>query len=224
MRREQTSGDPTAAALSDSGSPGFTLASAALIAAGVPFFVGGALVVQTGTPPSSAPTLGMLSHVLWALAIVLLTVGVAALLRYSEALRAGLAGYLATGVLGLGVLHGLQWVTWAYVDVRGARSDGHDLVFEAVIEPFGAAHLLMYSILLGSGIALLGWALRRTRITRRLVDWTGIALGVLTVGTATISLVAVYGGDSVGRALFDTATLLLPVLYLWAMALGGDIY
>ena len=223
MRREQTSGDTTAATVPDSGSPGFTLASAALFAAGVPFFVGGALVVQTGTPPSSAPTLGMLSHALWALAIVLLTLGVAALLRYSEALRAGLAGYLATGVLGLGVLHGLQWLTWAYVDVRGARSDGHDLVFETVIEPFGAAHLLMYGILLGSGIALLGWALRRTRITHRLVDWTGVGLGLLTVGTATMSLVAVYGGDSVGRTVFDIATLLVPMLYLWAMALGVDI-
>ena len=224
MRREQSSGDATAATVPDSGSPGLTLASVALIGAGVSFFVGGVFVVQTGTPPSSAPTLGMLSHALWAMAIVLLTVGVAALLRYREPLRAGLAGYLATGVLGLGVLHGLQWLTWAYVDVRGARSDDHDLVFETVIEPFGAGHLLMYSILLGSGIALLGWALRRTRITRRLVGWTGVALGVLTVGTATVSLVAVYGGDSVGRLLFDIATLLVPVLYLWAMGLGVDLY
>ena len=226
MQRERTSGDATVAATAtDSGhSQGLMLASAALIATGVPFFVGGALVVQTGTPPSSSPTLGMLSHALWALAIVLLTLGVATLLRYSKGLRVGLAGYLAPGALGLGVLHGLQWVTWAYVDVRGARSDGHDFVFETIIEPFGAGHLLMYGVLLGSGVALLGWALRRTPITRRLIGWIGVVLGILTVGTATVSLVAVYGGDSYGQILFDIATLLVPVLYLWAMALGVDIY
>lgn len=201
-----------------------TLASGALIAAGIAFLAGGALVIVADTPPSLSPTLGMLSHALWALAISLLTVGVAALLRCSEGLRAGIAGYLAIGTLGLGVLHGLQWVTWAYVDVRGARSDGHDLVLETIIEPFGAGHLLMNCILVGTGVALLGWAFRRSPLSHRYVDWAGIVLGVLTATLAAISLVAVFGGGSEGYVLFDIATLLLPVLYLWAMALGLDIY
>lgn len=199
-------------------------ASAALIAAGVPFFVGGALVIQTDTPPSLSPTLGMVSHALWALGIALLTIGVVGLLRWVDELRRGLAGYLSIGALGLGVLHGLQWVTWAYVDVRGAREGERGLILDAIVVPFGAGHLLTYCILLGTGIAFLGWALRRTALVHRYVGWAGVALGVLTVGTATISLVAAFGGGSEGHVLFDTATLLLPVLYLWAMVLGIGIY
>lgn len=226
MPRDGTSGEAATAVTdaADESPGGRTLASAALIAAGVSFLAGGALVILADTPPSSSPTLGMLSHALWALATALLAIGVVALLRYSEGLRAGLAGYLATGALGLGVLHGLQWVTWAYVDVRGARSDGHDLVLETVVEPFGAGHLLMYCILVGSGVALLGRALRRSAFTHRLVGWAGVALGGLTVAAATVSLVAVFGGGSEGHVLFDVATLLLPVLYLWAMAVGVDVY
>ena len=225
MQRDQRTDDTTSFAPTSRGqSRDVTLASAALVAAGIPFFVGGILVIFADTPPSSSPTLGMLSHALWALAIVLLTIGVAALLQSVDSLRTGLAGYLATGVLGLGVLHGLQWVTWAYVDVRAARSDDHELVVGTVLEPFGAGHLLMYCILVGTGVALLGWALRRLTLSHRYVDWAGIVLGVLTATLAMISLVAVFGGGSDGHVLFDIATLLLPVLYLWAMALGVDSY
>lgn len=201
-----------------------TRASAALVVAGIPFYVGGLLIIRAETPPSLSPTLGMLSHALWALAIVILSLGVASLLRWVDALRAGIAGYLSAVLLGLGVLHGLQWVTWAYVDVRAAREGEHELVVDAIIVPFGAGHLLMYCILLGSAIALLGWALRRTTITHSSIGVSGIVLGTLTAVLATISLVAAFGGGSEGHLLFDIATLLLPIMYLWVMALGIDIY
>lgn len=200
------------------------LASGALLVAGVPFLVGGALVIVTDVPPSEAPRLGLLTHALWVLGIATLALGVAALLRRVDDLRRGLAGYLAAGVLGLGVLHGLQWLTWAYVDVRSARTADHDLVLESIIVPFGAGHLLVYAILVGTGVALLGWALRRTAITHRYVGWAGVVVGALAFATATTSLVSGFGGGSEGHVLFDVATLLLPLLYLWAMVLGFDTY
>lgn len=200
-----------------------TVAIGALLAAWIPFVVGGLLVIQTDTPPSESPLLGMLSHALWALAIAILAVGVVGLLRRFEPLRRGLAGYLAAGTLGLGVLHGLQWVTWAYVDVRGAReaTADRDLVLETIVVPYGAGHLLTYAVLLGTAVALLGWALRRTSLTSRSVGWAGVVLGALTVAGATVSLIAAFGGGSEGHVLFDATTLLLPVCYLWALVLGG---
>lgn len=225
MAREPASGDSASSfEVPTSDVPdGWSLASGALLTAWIPFVVGGALVIVADTPPSASPTLGMLSHAMWALAVVVLALGVAALLRYTPALRVGLAGFLSTGVLGLGVLHGLQWVTWAYVDVRGARSEGHDLVLETVITPFGAGHLLMYAVLVGTGIALLGWALRRTDLARRSVAWAGVVIGALTVGTAVVPLLSGFGGGSEGHVLFDVATLLLPVGYLWAAVLGTTL-
>lgn len=226
MADERTSYD--AASPTDAPASGLAagrpLASGALLAAGIVFLAGGAVVVVADTPPSSSPTLGMVSHAAWALAIASLTLGVVTVLRYSEALRVGLAGYLSASVLGLGVLHGLHWVTWAYVDVRGARSADHDLVLDTVVEPYGAGHLLVYIILVGTGVALLGWALRRTKLTHRSLNWAALVLGALAVGTATVSLVAVFGGGSEGHVLFDVATLLLPLIYLWGMAIGVDLY
>ncbi|UHQ95031.1 hypothetical protein [Haloterrigena alkaliphila] len=198
---------------------------AGLTLSGIPFFVGGVLVIEAETPPSGAPLLGMLSHALWALAIVILTVGVVALLRAIPALRRGLAGYLGSGVLGLGVLHGLQWVTWAYVDVRGAReTDRSELLLDAIIVPFGAGHLLMYAILMGAGIALFGWAIRQTEFVSRYVAGTGVGLGVITILTALYPLLLGLGGGSEGHVLFDIATLLIPVLYVWTMVVGVLVY
>lgn len=205
-------------------STGLTIAGGVLATAAVPFLVGGAIVIYTDTPPSLAPTLGLLSHALWAVGVTMLAVGVGALLRWVDALRTGLAGYLAVSALGLGVLHALQWVTWAYVDVRAARTGEHDLVLDAVIVPFGAGHLLTYCLLVGTGVACLGWALRRTSVTHRYVGWAGFALGALTVGTAGISLVFAFSGGSDGHPLFNAATLLLPVVYLWASVVGIAVY
>lgn len=202
---------------------GVPLASGAFVAAGISFLAGGLIVTQTEVPPSLSPTLGMLTHALWAIAIAILAVGVAAALRSTEALRAGLAGYLSAGVLGLGVLHALQWVSWAYVDVRAARRAEHELVLETLIVPFGAGHLLVYGILLGTGVTLLGWSIRRAGIAHRYVAWAGVLLGALTLGLWTVSLLFAFGGGGDGHVLFDIATLLLPALYLWAMVLGVDL-
>lgn len=201
------------------------VAAAALIIAGIPFFAGGALVIEAETPPSGSPLLGMLSHALWALAIAILAFGVVGLLRWVPALRRGLAGYLAAGVLGLGVLHGLNWVTWAYVDVRGASEvERSDVVLDAIVVPFGAGHLLAYAILLGTGIGLLGWALLRADVVHQYLAWAGVGLGALAVVSATVSLVLAFGGGSEGHVAFNAAILLLPVLYMWAMSLGVSIY
>lgn len=202
-----------------------TPASMALMLAWVPFVVGGLLVVRAETPPSASPTLGMLTHALWALGTGLLAVGVVGLVRWTPDLRRGLAGYLSVGALGLGVLHGLQWVSWAYVDVRGAAETERDeLLVDAIVVPFGASHLLVYAILLGTGVALLGWALRRTERTRPYVGWSGVGLGTLTAGLAVFPLLAAVGGGSEGHLVFDVVTLLLPVLYLWALVVGVSVY
>ncbi|OVE86414.1 hypothetical protein B2G88_02875 [Natronolimnobius baerhuensis] len=118
----------------------------------------------------------------------------------------------------------MQWVTWAYVDVRGSAFAEHEQVLDVIVVPYGAGHLLMYCILLGTAVSLLGWALHRSALVARAVGWAGVVLGALTVVAATISLVSAFGGGSDGHALFDGATLLLPVLYLWAMVLGGSLY
>lgn len=217
--------DDASSLTSDTNNVGYLrLARWAFLVAALPFFIGGAIVIWTEVPPSLSPRLGMLSHALWALAIVILALGAVTLLRSLETLRGGLAGYLATGVLGLGVLHGLQWVTWAYVDVRAARENEHGVVLETIIVPFGAGHLLMYGLLLGTGIALLGWALRQTELTHRTVPWVGVILGAVTALSWTMTLLFAMGGGENGHILFDLATLLLPLLYLWGMILGISMF
>lgn len=200
-----------------------TLARWAFILAAISFFIGGAIVIRTEVPPSLSPMLGMLSHALWALAIVFLALGAVVLLRSTEMLRVGLAGYLAAGVLGLGVLQSLQWATWAYVDVRAARVVEHELVLETLIVPYGAGHLIGYGLLVGTGIALLGWALRRTDLTHRYLPGSGVILGIVTVLFWIITLLFAMGGGDDGHVLFDIATIFIPVLYLWGLILGISI-
>ena len=200
-------------------------ATASLLLAWIPFVIGGLLITQAGTPPSESPTLGMLSHALWALSIAILALGVVALLRSVPALRQGLAGYLSAGVLGLGVLHGLQWVSWTYVDVRGADEvDRTAVVLDSIVVPFGASHLLIYAILLGTGVGLLGWALRRLDTTNPYLGLAGVGLGTVTASLAVFPLLAAVGGGSEGHVVFDIVTLLLPVVYLWALGLGISLY
>ncbi|MHC3438320.1 hypothetical protein ACYJ1Y_09515 [Natrialbaceae archaeon A-gly3] len=189
------------------------------------FLVGGAISIVADPPPSTAPVLGMVSHALWALAVTLLALGTATLLRSLATFREGVAGYLAAGSFGLGVLHGLQWLTWAYVDVRAAESGEYDLALETVIEPFGAGHLLAYGVLVGGGIAFLGWAVVRSELHRhRPVGWAGVVVGIAAAITAVISLLAVLSGGGDGHVLFNISTLLLPVGYLWAAILGIVLY
>ncbi|WP_312910986.1 hypothetical protein [Natronosalvus caseinilyticus] len=200
------------------------LDSAAFVAAAITFLAGGVMVIWASPPPSESPVFGILAHGLWALAAALLAIGAIALVLSNGRLRRSLAGTLSIGALGLGVVVGLQWVTWAYVDLRAAEADGYDLALETVITPFGAGHLLMYAILIGGGVALLAWALARTRAARRGLSLAGVAVGALTVGTAVLSTLAGLGGGSEGHWLFDVATLLIPLCYLWAMAVGIDLY
>lgn len=190
------------------------------VASAIVFLTGGVLVIRADPPPSGTPVLGMLTHGLWALAIALLAIGAVTRSRPPRSLPER----LATGALGLGVVVGLQWVTWAYVDVRAARSEGYEIVLETVITPFGAGHVLMYGILLGAGVAFLGWEFVGSRRDQGLHGWGGIAVGSLTVLAATLSLLAVLEGGGDGHWLFDVATLLLAVCYLWAMGVGIGFY
>uniref|UniRef100_A0A8A2VL51 Uncharacterized protein n=1 Tax=Haloterrigena alkaliphila TaxID=2816475 RepID=A0A8A2VL51_9EURY len=111
------------------------------------------------------------------------------------------------------------------MDVRGAReTDRSELLLDAIIVPFGAGHLLMYAILMGAGIALFGWAIRQTEFVSRYVAGTGVGLGVITILTALYPLLLGLGGGSEGHVLFDIATLLIPVLYVWTMVVGVLVY
>lgn len=181
-------------------------------------------MIVADPPPSDAPVLGMLTHGLWALSIALLAVGVLAAIRSIPALGRRLSGVLSVGALGLGVVVGVQWVTWAYVDLRAAEQSGYDQALATVITPFGAGHVLMYGVLVGSGIAWLGWAVARSRVLSR---WTGLAgtvVGAATVAVATLSLLAALEGGGDGHLLYNVATLLLPVCYLWAGAVAIGLY
>lgn len=191
----------------------------AFVAAPVAFFTGSVvLAVAGGTPPSETPAASISAHLLWFVGVALLAVGTVALVVGLDPLTDGLAGYLAVGALGLGVLLGLQWTTWAYVDALAATNDQYDVFLETVISPFGAGHALMYGLLVGSGSALLGWSLRRTQLTHRLVAWAGVAAGtILAVATTGVLLAATKS------VLFVGTVLLFPLPYLWTVALAVDL-
>lgn len=208
----------------DVASNSVTLGSAAFVAAAIAFLVGGSLVIWADPPPSTAPVLGMVVHGLWALAIGLLAIGAVTLTWGIHALRTELSSVLGTGALGLGVVVGVQWVTWAYVDVRAARHEEYELALETVIVPFGAGHVLMYGVFLGAGIAFLGRGLARSHYSHRYVGRAGVAVGVLTVLAVSISMLTALEGGSDGHWLYNVATLLLPVCYLWSGAVGLDLY
>lgn len=200
-----------------------TVVGGALVTAAVAFLAGGIGVIWADPPPSDAPVLGVLVHGLWALAAVLLAVGVTALVQRSHGLRERLSGVLSVGALGLAVLVGLQWLTWAYVDTRAGANDEYELALETVITPFGAGHVLMYGTLVGGGIALLGRGLAGEGTFERL-GWAGVVVGSATVVLAVVSLVAGLSGGGDGHWLFDAATLLVPACFLWAAAVGVAVY
>ncbi|MEX2502038.1 MAG: hypothetical protein WD336_06655 [Trueperaceae bacterium] len=184
------------------------------------FIAGGLMAVVAGPPPSEAPTLGMLQHSLWAVAVTLLAVGTFALVRNRPALREGSSGLLALGSMMLGVVVGVQWVTWAYVDLRASADASYEQALATIITPFGAGQLMMYAIFVGAGFALLGRALARSGVASGVVGTAGIAIGGLTVLAAVISIFFGLGGGHDGTWIFDAATLLIPVGYLWATFAG----
>ena len=117
----------------------------------------------------------------------------------------------------------MQWLTWAYVDLRAAESAEYEVALETVITPFGAGHLLMYAILVGAGVAWLGWAIRRSPLSHRLVAPADTIVGAATALTAAGSLLLGLEGGGDGHWLFNVATLCLPLCYLWAAALALDV-
>ena len=222
--RPTTGTEETNTAQDESGpkaeSDGWHFGVEALSVAAILFLVGGAISIVADPPPSTDPIPGLASHALWAIGIALLAIGSLSTLRRIDGFDAGLAGYLATGAFGLGALHGLDWVTWAYVDVRASEFGEYDMLLDAVISPYGAGHALVYGILLGAGTAWFAWALRRTSLDGRFVAPTGIAVGAFTVLTAGISLLTAVEGGGDGALLYNVAILAQPVCYTWIALVG----
>ena len=190
---------------------------AAFVVAAVAFFLGSGVLTQSGQPGASTPAPWMVSHALWVVATVFVALGTISLVRRTPALAAGLAGYVAGGAFGVSVLHALQWTTWVYVDVIAYGHGAHDLLFDPVLHPFGTGHALMYGVLVGGGVACLGWGLTRTRLTPPALDRAGIAVGtaaVLAAGTSLLTFAPVRSPASLATI------LLLAVSYGWLFALG----
>ncbi len=158
------------------------------LAAAAAFFVGSGILTRSGQPGASTPVPWVASHAVWVVATALVAFGTVRLVRGVPALRTGTAGYVASGLFGLGVLHALQWTSWAYVDVFAYQQGSHELLSPPVLHPFGTAHMLAFAILVGSGVATLGWALARTDHAGRVLPWLGVAVGALTVLAGTVAL------------------------------------
>lgn len=200
---------------------GVRLGGALLVAGAVAFFLGSGVLTRSGTPGASTPVPWMVSHALWFVATTLVTVGTATLVGAIPALRTGLAGYLASGSLGLGVLHALQWTAWVYVDVMARRTGGHELLLDPLLHPFGTAHALMYGVLVGGGVAFLGWGLAQADPTHRYVDRTGVVVGATTVLVATVSLLLVA---PVRSPPVLAVIALLAVVHGWVFLVGVAVY
>lgn len=161
----------------------------AFVLAAATFFVGSAVLTQSGEPGASTPLPWMLSHVFWTVATTFVTIGTVRLVRNLPVLRTGISGYVASGLAGLGVLHTLQWATWVYVDVIVYRQGAHELLLAPLLHPFGTGHMLMFAIITGSAITALARTLASTGLTHRAIPWLGGLIGVLTVVAGVVSLV-----------------------------------
>lgn len=191
------------------------------VVAGAVFFLGSAVLTQSGEPGASTPVPWLVSHALWTVATVVLAVGTIAVVRRFPRLKTGVAGYAASGAFGLGVLHTLQWTTWVYVDVVAYQQGAHGSLLESLFHPFGTGHMLMYGVLVGSGVAATGWGLRQLMVTQRAVDYAGIVVGAATVVAAVAALLTV----SPVRSPPSLATIiLLAVDYAWVAVLGITLY
>lgn len=159
------------------------------VLAAATFFLGSAVLTQSGQPGASTPMPWVLSHASWVVATAFAAFGTVGLIRAVPELRAGIAGYLAGGLLGLGVLHALQWTAWVYVDVIAYQQGAHDRLLPSILHPFGTAHMLMFAVVLGGAVTALAWALERASLTRRSIRWTGGIVGAVAVLAGAVSLV-----------------------------------
>jgi len=187
------------------------------VVAGTVFFLGSAVLTRSGQPGASTPVPWLVSHALWTVATVALAAGTVAVVRRSSGLGAGVAGYVAAGAFGLGVLHTLQWTTWVYVDVVAYQQGAHEMLLEPLFHPFGTGHMLMYGVLVGGGVAATAWGLRREAATHRAIDYAGIAVGAATVLAAAVALLTL----APVRSPPSLATIgLLAACYGWITVLG----
>lgn len=161
----------------------------AFLLGAIAFFAGSAVLTQSGQPGASTPVPWMLSHVLWIVATALVAIGTVRLIDTIPASWTGIAGYLAGGLFGLGVLHTLQWATWVYVDVIAYRQSAHETLSPPIIHPFGTGHMLMFAIIIGSAVTALAVALAGTQLVHRVLPWIGSLVGVTTTIAGVVALV-----------------------------------
>lgn len=152
------------------------------------FFAGSAVLTQSGQPGASTPVPWMVSHLFWFVASAFIAIGTIRIVRTIPQLRTSIAGYVASGLVGLGVLHTLQWATWVYVDVIAYQQGTRETLSPPILHPFGTGHMLMFAIIIGSATTALALALEGTRLTHRVIPWLGVLVGILTVLAGVISL------------------------------------
>lgn len=161
----------------------------AFLLGAIAFFGGSAVLTRSGQPGASTPVPWMLSHVLWVVATAFVAIGTVRLIGTSPATRAGIAGCLAGGLVGLGVLHTLQWATWVYVDVIAYQQHAHETLSPPILHPFGTGHMLMFAIIIGSAITALAVALAGTQPIHRVLPWLGGLVGVTSALAGVVALV-----------------------------------
>lgn len=190
---------------------------APFVLAATAFFLGSGVLTRSGQPGASTPVPWLASHASWVVATAFVAVGTVRMVRRTPPLRTGVAGDVASGAFGLGVLHALQWTAWVYVDVTAYRHGGHGQLLEPLLHPFGTGHMLMYGVLVGVGVVALGRALTHATETHRVVDWTGIAVGTAAVLAATGALLTV----APVRSPLSLATIgLIAAAFGWLFVLG----
>jgi len=193
----------------------------AFLLAAIAFFTGSAILTQSGQPGASTPIPWMVSHVFWIVATAFVTIGTVRLVRTVPELRTSIAGYVASGLVGLGVLHTLQWATWVYVDVIAYQQGAHETLSAPILHPFGTGHMLMFGLIIGSAITALALALVGTRLTHRAIPWLGGLVGVLTVVAGVVSLVTFAPVRSPTSLL---AIVSQALSFAWLFVVGVALY
>ncbi len=185
------------------------------------FFIGSGILTPTGQPGASTPIPWMLSHAFWVLAITFVAIGCIRLVRHTPVLRTGIAGYVAAGLIGLGLLHSLQWTTWVYVDVIAYEQGTHSILLPALFHPFGTGHMLMFAIIIGSTITTLAWALPKITLIHRVIPWFGGIIGMSTLFAGGVSLLT-FAAVRSPSSLF--AILSIAISFAWLFAVGVALY